>query len=60
MAALPPLSLPVSLTVGEHTLEIGELTLGPGEDALDALAELFLAAAVAVEASGEGGDDGTP
>ena len=54
------LTLPVHLTVGEHTVEVGELTLAPGEQLRPALAELFREAADAIEAGQEGGDDGTP
>lgn len=54
-------TLPVSLTVGEHTVEVGELTLAPGEQLRPALAGLFRRAADACEATTqEGGDDGTP
>ncbi|MFK0108528.1 hypothetical protein [Streptomyces sp. NPDC091217] len=55
------LTLPVHLTVGEHTVEVGELTLAPGEEVRPALATLFRRAAEAFEtAEQEGGSDGTP
>ncbi|MEU3917104.1 hypothetical protein [Streptomyces sp. NPDC029004] len=55
------LILPVHLTVGEHTVEVGELTLAPGEQVRPALAGLFRRAAEACQATTqEGGDDGTP
>ncbi|MFM9576788.1 hypothetical protein ACKI1I_03675 [Streptomyces turgidiscabies] len=55
------LTLPVSLTVGEHTVEVGDLTLAPGEQVRPALAALFRRAAEACETvEQEGGDDGTP
>ncbi|MFI2037597.1 hypothetical protein ACH470_23560 [Streptomyces bottropensis] len=54
-------TLPVHLTVGEHTVEVGTLTLAPGEQLRPALAELFRRVADACEATAqEGGDDGTP
>ncbi|MET8098815.1 hypothetical protein ABZV29_20365 [Streptomyces sp. NPDC005236] len=54
-------TLPVHLTVGEHTVEVGELSLAPGEQVRPALAALFRRAADACEATAqEGGDDGTP
>ncbi|MGX1912413.1 hypothetical protein ACWIID_26645 [Streptomyces phaeochromogenes] len=57
----PALTLPVHLTVGEHTVEVGELTLAPGEQVRPALATLFRRAADACETTAqEGGDDGTP
>ncbi|MBB6415826.1 hypothetical protein [Streptomyces sp. AK010] len=60
-AMAAPLTLPVTLTVGEHTVEVGDLTLAPGEEVRPALAALFRSAADAF-ATGEqeGGDDGTP
>ncbi|WP_416963104.1 hypothetical protein [Streptomyces sp. Agncl-13] len=59
--AEPALTLPVTLTVGEHTVEVGELSLAPGEEVRPALATLFRRAAEAFESAGqEGGDDGTP
>ncbi|MBC9714066.1 hypothetical protein H9Y04_15995 [Streptomyces sp. TRM66268-LWL] len=55
------LTLPVRLTVGEHTVEVGELTLGADEQVRPALATLFRRAADACETTmREGGDDGTP
>ncbi|MEV4036380.1 hypothetical protein [Streptomyces umbrinus] len=57
----PTLTLPVHLTVSEHTVEVGELTLAPGEQIRPALADLFRRAAEACEVTAqEGGDDGTP
>ncbi|MET9253760.1 hypothetical protein [Streptomyces sp. NPDC003717] len=56
----PTLTLPVHLTVGEHTVEVGELTLAPGEQVRPALAALFRSVAEAFETDHEGGDDGTP
>jgi hypothetical protein len=56
----PVITLPVYLTAGEHTAEVGELTLTPGEPIRPALAALFRAAAEAFEADPEGGNDGTP
>ncbi|MEV6074360.1 hypothetical protein AB0L80_04475 [Streptomyces sp. NPDC052069] len=53
-------TLPVLFTVGEHTVEVGELTLAPGEQLRPALAQMFREAADAIEAGEEGGDDGTP
>ncbi|MBK6015612.1 hypothetical protein [Streptomyces sp. MBT53] len=59
--AEPTLTLPVTLTVGEHTVEVGELSLAPGEEVRPALATLFRRAAAAFENAGqEGGDDGAP
>ncbi|MEW1774686.1 hypothetical protein [Streptomyces sp. NPDC086777] len=56
-----PLTLHVTLTVGEHTVEVGDLTLAPGEQLRPALAALFRSAADAFEITGqEGGEDGTP
>ncbi|HEY1176692.1 MAG TPA: hypothetical protein VGF17_11085 [Phytomonospora sp.] len=55
------LTLPVRLTVGEHTVEVGDLTLAPGEQVRPALAALFRSAADAFETAGqEGGENGTP
>ncbi|MFE2043227.1 hypothetical protein ACFXAZ_20320 [Streptomyces sp. NPDC059477] len=54
------LTLPVRLTVGEHTVEVGELSLAPGEEVRPALAALFRSAAEAFETEQEGGGDGTP
>ncbi|MFF5001586.1 hypothetical protein ACFY3G_02050 [Streptomyces phaeochromogenes] len=57
----PTLTLPVHLTVGEHTVEVGALDLAPGEQVRPKLADLFRRAAEACEATAqEGGDDGTP
>ncbi|MFF5495756.1 hypothetical protein [Streptomyces aquilus] len=56
----PVITLPVHLTVGEHTAEVGELALAPGEPIRPALAALFRTAAEAFETEPEGGDDGTP
>ncbi|MGW1760988.1 hypothetical protein [Streptomyces mirabilis] len=54
-------TLPVTLDVGEHTVEVGDLTLAPGEQLRPALAALFRSAAEAFETVGqEGGEDGTP
>ncbi|OAR22376.1 hypothetical protein A8W25_22235 [Streptomyces sp. ERV7] len=53
------LALPVYLTVGDHTVKIGELALAPGEAVHNALAAFFRDVAAACEASTEGGDDGT-
>ncbi|MGW8876375.1 hypothetical protein [Streptomyces mirabilis] len=55
-----PFTLPVTLTVGEHTVEVGDLTLAPGEQVRPALAALFRSAADAFETEQEGGEDGTP
>ncbi|MEW2297326.1 hypothetical protein ABZ719_32270 [Streptomyces sp. NPDC006743] len=54
-------TLPVRFSVGEHTVEVGELTLAPGEQLRPALAAMFREAADAIEnGTDEGGDDGTP
>lgn len=49
MAVTPPLppalTLPVTITVGGYTADVGTLTLDPGETVRDALADLFRAAA---------------
>ncbi|MGA5084083.1 hypothetical protein [Streptomyces pseudogriseolus] len=45
----PPVSLPVTLTVGDVTTRVGTLTLDPGETVQGALAELFRAAADALD-----------
>lgn len=58
--AEPTLTLPVSLTVGDHTVEVGELILEPGSTVRDALGALFRRAAETCESRQEGGDDGTP
>jgi len=61
MAAMPPLTLPVSLTVGDHTVEAGEITLEPGDQLRPVLAEFFREVVAKIETStDEGGDDGTP
>ncbi|RMB83657.1 hypothetical protein [Streptomyces shenzhenensis] len=52
MAATPPfpiVNLPVALIVGDYTAEVGQLTLGPNETIRGALAELFRAAADALD-----------
>ncbi|MFJ8146967.1 hypothetical protein ACIQ6R_18095 [Streptomyces sp. NPDC096048] len=53
MAITPPLpptvTLPVALTVGGHTSQVGTLTLDPGETVQANLAELFRAAADALD-----------
>ncbi|MGD6762055.1 hypothetical protein ACOKM5_24280 [Streptomyces sp. BH097] len=43
------ISLPVTLTVGDHAAEVGELELEPGEQVAPALAELFRAVADAFD-----------
>mgnify|MGYP001501607612 CR=1 FL=1 len=43
------ITLPVSVTVGDHTAEVGEIELEPGESVAPALADLFRAAADAVD-----------
>ncbi|MEV5086868.1 hypothetical protein AB0N18_02775 [Streptomyces griseoincarnatus] len=45
----PPVALPVTLTVGDVTTRVGTLTLDPGETVQGALAELFRAAADALD-----------
>ncbi|MET9555099.1 hypothetical protein [Streptomyces sp. NPDC006645] len=60
MATEPMLTLPVTLTVGDHTVEVGDLILEPGNTVRDALGALFRRAADTCEAPQEGGDDGTP
>lgn len=55
----PTLDLPVHLTVAEHTVEVGTLTLNPSEPVRPLLAALFRRAAEACETDQEGGDDGT-
>ncbi|MFE7782048.1 hypothetical protein [Streptomyces nigrescens] len=52
-------TLPVHLTVGDHTAEVGELELEPGEDVRTALADLFRAAADAFDQPEEVTPDGT-
>lgn len=55
-----PLTLPVRLTVGDHTAEVGELHLEPGVSIPSALADLFRAAAEAFDrVPQEVTDDGT-
>ncbi|MFH8530470.1 hypothetical protein ACH4GE_18870 [Streptomyces tendae] len=53
MAITPPLpptvTLPVTLTVGDYTSQVGTLTLDPGETVQSRLAELFRAAADALD-----------
>jgi hypothetical protein len=52
--------MPVQLTVGDHTVEIGRLTLAAGEQAGPSLAALFRKVADAFEAPVEEvADDGT-
>ncbi|GGW68003.1 hypothetical protein [Streptomyces griseoloalbus] len=46
---MPSVPLPVTLTVGDVTTEVGTLTLDPGETVQGALAELFRAAADALD-----------
>jgi hypothetical protein len=55
------ITLPVSLTVGDHTSPVGELELEPGEPIAPALADLFRAAADALDraAAEEVSPDGT-
>jgi hypothetical protein len=56
------ITLPVSVTVGDHTSRVGELELEPGEPIAPALAELFRAAADAFDRAGpeeEVSPDGT-
>lgn len=43
------ITLPVSLTVGDYTARVGELQLEPGETVQGALADLFRAAADALD-----------
>nr|WTB07405.1 hypothetical protein OG546_26210 [Streptomyces antimycoticus] len=43
------ITLPVSLTVGDHTAEVGELQLEPGKTVQGALADLFRDAADALD-----------
>ncbi|UNZ18879.1 hypothetical protein [Streptomyces sp. 891-h] len=45
MAATAPLTLPVRLTVGDHTVDAGELTLEPSEPLRPAVAGFLRAAA---------------
>ncbi|CAM2786383.1 MULTISPECIES: hypothetical protein [Streptomyces] len=45
----PTVTLPVRLTIGDHTSEIGELTIAPGKPFTPALADLFRAAADALD-----------
>ncbi|MFB8415433.1 hypothetical protein ACFC63_07950 [Streptomyces albidoflavus] len=52
-------TLPVRFSVGEHTVEVGELTFAPGEQLRPALAAILREAADAIETGEEGGDDGT-
>ncbi|MCX5161881.1 hypothetical protein OOK39_21840 [Streptomyces sp. NBC_00264] len=54
-----PLTLPVRITVGEHTTDVGELTLEPGDDIRAALADLFREAADAFDRAEEVTPDGT-
>ncbi|MFF8095696.1 hypothetical protein [Streptomyces sp. NPDC016675] len=53
MAVTPPfppaVTLPVTLTVGNYTSQVGTLTLDPGETVQANLAELFRAAADALD-----------
>ena len=46
---VPPVSLPVTLTVGDVTTRVGTLTLAAGDTVRDSLAELFRAAAAALD-----------
>ncbi|MEU3097203.1 hypothetical protein ABZ690_21075 [Streptomyces sp. NPDC006967] len=46
---MPPVALPVTLTVGDVTTTVGTLTLDPGETVRGSLAELFRAAADALD-----------
>ncbi|WP_405204409.1 hypothetical protein OG795_15385 [[Kitasatospora] papulosa] len=52
-------TLPVRLTVGDHTTDVGELTLEPGERIAPALAVLFRDAADALDRAEEASTDGT-
>ncbi|MFF4751818.1 hypothetical protein [Streptomyces sp. NPDC001270] len=47
--SVPPLTLPISLTVGDYTAEVGQLTLEPGETVHGALSDLLRAAADALD-----------
>ncbi|MGW9041239.1 hypothetical protein ACWGQL_01535 [Streptomyces lydicus] len=49
----PALTLPVLITVGDHTVEVGALTLAAGEQVGPNLAALFRQVADAFEASVE-------
>ncbi|WP_411141378.1 hypothetical protein [Streptomyces sp. x-80] len=53
------LHMPMTLTVGDHTGDIGTLTLGPGDSVGPCLALMLRNVAEACEAIQEGGDDGT-
>ncbi|WP_406188389.1 hypothetical protein [[Kitasatospora] papulosa] len=52
-------TLPVRLTVGDHTTEVGELELEPGQRITPALAALFREAADALDRAEEASTDGT-
>jgi hypothetical protein len=56
-----PVSLPVILTVGDYTSKVGTLTLDPGETVAGSLAELFRAAADALDrADDDQGEEVSP
>ncbi|MYR46605.1 hypothetical protein [Streptomyces sp. SID5910] len=49
----PPVTLPVTLIVGDYTADVGTLTLDPGETVAHNLADLFRAAADALDRAGD-------
>ena len=53
------ITLPVRLTVGDHTTEIGSLELASGEPITPTLAALFREAADALDRAEEASTDGT-
>ncbi|MFK0296695.1 hypothetical protein ACIQU6_40345 [Streptomyces sp. NPDC090442] len=56
------LHMPVTLTVGDHTGNLGTLTIGPGDSVGPRLAGMLRDVAAACEATTAegGGNDGTP
>ncbi|WP_275463366.1 hypothetical protein [Streptomyces noursei] len=53
------LHMPVRLTVGDHSADVGTLTLGPGDAVGPCLGRLLHRVAEEFETTQEGGNDGS-